>query len=219
MIQDLKEKIITTAETLFYENGYENTSLRNVADKLGIHHSNILYYFDSKKALGNVIYGRLYNTISSQILKLIPDKDKYYLATNLRLHYKVMYWDKKIFRLYSEFINAGIVTEYILPNAVENYKIYTSTYGLNYTDEELSSFFHIAQGIEQRFINLIVNHSSPISFEKAIDVILSAPLLYMGLGKKEIENIISQSITNINQIPNSAVEKIVKQLTLSHVDD
>ena len=50
MKADLKEDIISAARELFYTNGYYNTSLRNVADKVSIHHSNILYYFPNKKA-------------------------------------------------------------------------------------------------------------------------------------------------------------------------
>lgn len=212
MKADLKEEIVSAAKELFYTNGYYNTSLRNVADRLSIHHSNILYYFPNKKALGNVVYGGLYDTISTHMLELLHNKDKYYLATYLRLHYKVMYWDKNIFRLYSDFINEGIVTEYVLPNALRNYRYYTDAFDLDLSDEELSAIFHASQGIEQRFINLIVRHESPVSFEKVIDMILSAPLLYMGVDRGEIKRIIAQSVTNVNRIPNEEVRRIVDEL-------
>lgn len=214
MKQDIKENILHASEKLFYTNGYNDTSLRSIADELGIHHTNILYYFKNKKELGDVVYSMLYRSVASEIALMIPQRDIYYIATNLRLHYKVMYWNKNIFQLYADFINAGIVTEYVEPIAVQNYHLYTEAFNIKLSDNELDAIFHLAQAIEQRYINLVIAHKSPISFERAVDMIIKAPLLYMGVDYNDINHIITQSMINVNLIPNERVAEIVNGLII-----
>ena len=214
MKQDIKENILHASKKLFYTKGYDNTSLRSIADEVGIHHTNILYYFKNKQELGNAVYGMLYRSVASEIDLMIPQKDIYYIATNLRLHYKVMYWNKNIFQLYGDFINAGIVTKYVESIAVNNYRLYTKAFALDLSDNELDAIFHIAQAIEQRYINLVLAHKSPMSFERAVDMIIKAPLLYMSVDYNDINHIMNQSVLNVNLIPNDRVAKIVNELII-----
>lgn len=49
--QDLKKAILDTAEDLFAENGYAATSIRRIADKVGVNPALVHYYFGNKRAL------------------------------------------------------------------------------------------------------------------------------------------------------------------------
>ncbi|MCU1515143.1 MAG: TetR family transcriptional regulator, partial [Microbacteriaceae bacterium] len=47
-----------TALRLFTEQGYEATSLRQIADEVGINKASLYYYFDSKQAILEAVFGR-----------------------------------------------------------------------------------------------------------------------------------------------------------------
>lgn len=67
MKDSIKEDIIHTAKTFFYNEGYEETTIRLIAKKLGIYHSNILYYFKNKDSILKIIFEEYY----AKMLELI----------------------------------------------------------------------------------------------------------------------------------------------------
>lgn len=52
------KQILDTAEDLFAQLGYFGVTIKDVADKMGIHPALIHYYFDGKKALFDAVFGR-----------------------------------------------------------------------------------------------------------------------------------------------------------------
>ena len=63
---DIQKKILTVSERMFIKNGYENTSLKMIADKSYISKSNIYRYYKSK----DEIYETLVGPARNEILKL-----------------------------------------------------------------------------------------------------------------------------------------------------
>ena len=49
--QDLKTQILDTAEELFADNGYAATSIRRIANEVGVNPALVHYYFGNKKSL------------------------------------------------------------------------------------------------------------------------------------------------------------------------
>ena len=65
--QTLKEKIIDTAEESFAEHGYGNTKMLDVAQKAGVNHALIHYYFSTKEHLYETVVNRLFEKWRDQI--------------------------------------------------------------------------------------------------------------------------------------------------------
>lgn len=59
MAKDTKEKILFTALDLFSENGYSNTNLQMIADRVGIVKSALYRHFSSKEDLYNSLLDKL----------------------------------------------------------------------------------------------------------------------------------------------------------------
>ena len=55
---ETRSLIQATAWRLFTEHGYETTSLRQIADELGINKASLYYYFDSKQAILDSLFDR-----------------------------------------------------------------------------------------------------------------------------------------------------------------
>lgn len=53
---ELRQKIIDTAWGLFYENGYENTTVNDIIRKVGTSKGGFYYYFKAKEDLLNSLY-------------------------------------------------------------------------------------------------------------------------------------------------------------------
>ncbi|MBC86902.1 MAG: hypothetical protein CL677_06950 [Bdellovibrionaceae bacterium] len=64
---DTKEKILVAAEKLFSENGYEGTSLREIANLASVNLSGIAYHFDNKENLYWSTFMRSNDWLESEI--------------------------------------------------------------------------------------------------------------------------------------------------------
>lgn len=70
-----KEKILLIAQNLFWQNGYDGTSIQQIADKARVNKATIYYYFESKPVL-------LYE-IAAKSLKTLTDMADEVINSNL----------------------------------------------------------------------------------------------------------------------------------------
>lgn len=75
---DMIEQILDTAEFLFSRNGFYGVTLKDVAKRIGVHHTLINYYFEDKKKLFDAVFARRAVITSERRMKLL---DEYDLAT------------------------------------------------------------------------------------------------------------------------------------------
>jgi len=74
MTLNTKDKIIQVANELFSKNGYEGTSIRDIANKAGANVAAVNYHFNNKQALYWEIFLRAHATLEDGIKKLVSDE-------------------------------------------------------------------------------------------------------------------------------------------------
>ncbi len=73
---EMMDKILDTAEHLFSRHGLYGVTLKDVAKRLGVHHTLINYYFDDKKTLFDAVFARRAVVTSERRMKVLDDYDK-----------------------------------------------------------------------------------------------------------------------------------------------
>ncbi|MCW3081527.1 TetR/AcrR family transcriptional regulator [Segetibacter sp.] len=68
-------QILTTAELLFSLNGFDGTSVRDIADEAGVNVAMISYYFGSKEKLMEALFSRRSDDINMQIESLLQNEE------------------------------------------------------------------------------------------------------------------------------------------------
>lgn len=71
---EIREKILAAAEELFYETDYAGTSMRKIAENVGISFSNLYKYFDDKQALFAAIIDPFYHRIQTDLTSLFNEE-------------------------------------------------------------------------------------------------------------------------------------------------
>lgn len=71
---EIREKILTVAERLFYEAGFSGTSTRRIAEEVGISVSNLYKYFADKQAIFTAIADPFYHRTSSNLAALFHEE-------------------------------------------------------------------------------------------------------------------------------------------------
>ncbi len=69
-----KKEIMDTAQTLFYQKGYENTSVNFIIETIGISKGTFYHYFKSKEDLLDNIVEKFTNEIISKLEPIVNDK-------------------------------------------------------------------------------------------------------------------------------------------------
>ncbi len=67
------EQILDTAEDLFAKHGLYGVTLKDVAQRLGVHHTLMNYYFDDKKSLFDTVFARRAVITSTRRMKALDD--------------------------------------------------------------------------------------------------------------------------------------------------
>lgn len=81
----LRQTIVTAADELFYQQGYENTSFSDISDAVGISRGNFYYHFKSKDEILNAV-------IDSRVVGIkdtLNDWDKKITDPKQRLYYYI----------------------------------------------------------------------------------------------------------------------------------
>jgi AcrR family transcriptional regulator len=70
---EMIEQILDAAEYLFSQHGLYGVTLKDVAKKVGVHHTLINYYFDDKKALFDRVFGRRAVVTSERRMRMLAE--------------------------------------------------------------------------------------------------------------------------------------------------
>jgi AcrR family transcriptional regulator len=91
-----RSEILDTAEFLYNTKGFENTSLNDIAEKVGIVKGTLYYYFKTKEDILNAIAERFCNSIITMCYEIVDD-DKMDPLTKIRtVLYKEFNYDRNI---------------------------------------------------------------------------------------------------------------------------
>ncbi len=108
--QNTKKKIVNISLELFYENGYEETSLREIAQKVGIKHPSLFSFFKNKSEIAQHIIIRYFNGLNKicdeyckQHIEFLEKRELIYYA----LHYLMVQNDLNFAYLFTSVANAS----------------------------------------------------------------------------------------------------------------
>jgi AcrR family transcriptional regulator len=76
-MNDTRDRILDAALDLFIEQGYEKTSLREIAERVGVTKAALYYHFSSKEEIIRTLVHPLYDALRplSELLKSRPDRE------------------------------------------------------------------------------------------------------------------------------------------------
>lgn len=116
-MSNIKELIITTALTLFNQNGVIKTAPRKIAEEMGISHGNLTYHYPKKEQMIQVLYDQMFGEMEGRIQA--PTKvSLQFLQNLLNFYYQFQYRYRFFFldiveitRLYPDIAQRHLATQ------------------------------------------------------------------------------------------------------------
>lgn len=73
---DIRDKILKTAENIFYEKGFKDTTTRSIAEEVGISVSNLYLYYQNKEAIFIGVVDEFYKYLINNIETFFSHQDE-----------------------------------------------------------------------------------------------------------------------------------------------
>jgi AcrR family transcriptional regulator len=73
---EMMEQILDTAEELFSKHGLHGVTLKDVAQRVGVHHTLMNYYFQDKKKLFDAVFARRAVVTSTRRMRVLDEYDE-----------------------------------------------------------------------------------------------------------------------------------------------
>ncbi|HZK24319.1 MAG TPA: TetR/AcrR family transcriptional regulator [Oscillospiraceae bacterium] len=174
-MKNTKQHILATAKHLFYEQGYEATTIKDIAEHVGIANSVIFHYFKNKRDILIHVFKDYDKTIIKLGRSLGPHLnpiERSVLVSKMYLLHKK--YDEKTQQMFLTSIKENIVTELLYQNFFQTFKELMTFQGINAEEDPLLAFRYMSfiGSIEQIQLNFI---NGKIKFtEENIDLSIMA---------------------------------------------
>jgi len=110
-ISDMEKNILKISTGLFLNQGYDKTTIRQIAEQCGIGRGHLYYYFRKKEDILIHIFKQILNKIYDDVIESSDDKTEVLLsyATIQCVYTYTLVLNEKLFRIYLQGSNIEIV--------------------------------------------------------------------------------------------------------------
>lgn len=213
--QETKTKIIKAARALFYEQGYNNTTSRQISEKSGTNLGLLKYYFNGKNEIAQIIYTDI-RVKCDQLLAVSEFKENiraeesinlFLLSSAIELY--LCLENKPYARFYNEIINEPLIRAHIQKIISEVLIKYSKK-------QEDADYIKMASlsisSIKPALVSYCYNGGQPIATEVCMRYYLEQQLHFLGeeVGKAdELIDIIKKYYINIVDMFTPVMTKII----------
>lgn len=209
---ETKNLIYTKAKKLFIENGFSETTVRDIAEQTNVKVSLINYYFESKDDLGCAVHKELTDNINTAVEKLFkinavaPESAIEYHVVSYMVYFEFYYQLPKAAKLYCALCG----TSKFPATLMQELKYYThgildiDASGLYHEDLRSQAYFDtlhsILCGMEIQLMQDLILGRLSIPFHQAIDIYLHIYFQHLFSDTNYIGELIPQARARIANI-------------------
>lgn len=183
--KNTKNKILIASKELFYENGYDKTTVHMIKDRAEVSLSAIPYYFKEKDRILNVIYSdfltNIYNFIKKTISEPIDSYLLHFYAS--KIYYYIIVNDENNRRFYREVTFAQSNIRILYPFMDNVYINYARDFNVPLSDRELKLIRLTDAGGRREIMIDHYNNPTKYALDELIDYLTAIVPNLMGIDK------------------------------------
>ncbi len=193
-----RQKILASAEILFYSKGVQKTSQQELANLAGVNRGLIHYYFGSKENLALLVTRRFTSTFYTTVNDLFFRNEADVVFKSIaqgRILFKTVFGNRNLARFIMGELHGRVVTD-----RVEDYPVYRdfcaecAYLGLQYTEEEKRLYSIAIASVEHKLFSAKTTGLSSLPVDEIISIYNRIHLGILGFDKTSQEQLIDRSI-------------------------
>ncbi len=201
--RDIKNEIIFMATKLFYDKGYHNTTISDIAKALHTSNGHVSYYFNTKEDIGSMIYVNYSNRIKDVVKEKMTEKyggydDTTATAIEFRLTNLLYKTYPNAFRFYDDMVS--VLFTNISRRGPEKILSIARQYNLDWADSEADLVFFAWSGAVASIIVQYFKGNINISYEEFDDRRVALPFQIAGVPSDRVTKIVKESKVIFNEL-------------------
>lgn len=214
-LADIRRKIIKEASKLFIYQGYNKTTIREIANVSGVGRGHLYYYFRKKEDI--LLY--LYKDLLERIYKLISESYNHgseplvNYAISQCVYTHIIASSKELFRMYIEGSSIDVVRKEYINILIDlfNEKLEGTDYSFNKKDIYLSTT--IGCSGESELLNRYYNGEDELDLTSIVESTIKTRLLLLNIESRKVESITKEAIRISNSLN---TEELISMLGILH---
>lgn len=208
---DTRNKIIQTAKELFYEYGYNKTTVNMIKDHAEVSLSAIPYYFKTKDNIVSLIYNEFLNNIYKFLQEIISMEIDSYLFHFYasKIYYYIIFHNDKNNRFYYEV--SVTQSNYILLDSTMSIinKNYARDFQIEKTEEEFALIRMCDSGSRREILQNYYKNEINITEDQLINYITSISGTLIGIDQSISERYGETSTEFVKNLDYSSIKFLV----------
>lgn len=196
-ISDMEKNILKVSTRLFLNQGYDKTTIRQIAEASGIGRGHLYYYFKKKEDILIHIFKQILNKIYDDVIESSDDKTEVILsyATIQCIYTYTLVFNEKLFRIYIEGSSIEIVRRAAQNILIDLCK--KKAKDMNYDVSEKDICFSVTIGYagECELLKRFYNSEEDFDIDSIVRSITSTRLLLLNiLDHKQVREIVDKAM-------------------------
>lgn len=171
---ETRMKILDTAKSLFYEKGYNATTVKEICVIAEVKTGTFAYYFKTKDMLINAIYEDLllksYSFVANKVTKKITSMERNAIVTFI--YYLAIFKDNPTIAFHREILSFESSAEYLQKNLPRIFHQFIKEFNLNIDEIELDYIVTAEHGLRRELISKFIDKPKAKSITDIIIFIL-----------------------------------------------
>ena len=213
--QHAKDRILYCAKKVFYENGYNQATLRRIAESAGTKCALVNYHFKTKEHLAAYIHTSYYKTIYARLneeryehLNIINSLHKQILAAYI--YYENIFKDEnnKCFFLEVALRDSKLfIQREFLDNIFNNY---IKDFDLSMTSRDYLAYYYMQSGAKRNFVRRCIQGPfDDLSITEVVHYVEAIMPRLMGVDQKTIDSYLFKADHTILEIEYSDIKYLI----------
>ena len=208
----MEKNILKVSTKLFLEQGYDKTTIRQIAEASGIGRGHLYYYFRKKEDILIHIFKQILDKIYDDVIESSDDKTEILLsyATIQCIYTYTLVLNEKLFRIYLEGSHIEIVRRAAQNILIDLCK--KKAKNMNYDISEKDICFSITIGYagECELLKRFYNGEKDFDIDSIVKSIISTRLLLLNIiDYKQVKLIVNKAMDEAKKFDyNNIIEKL-----------
>ncbi|HHX73916.1 MAG TPA: TetR/AcrR family transcriptional regulator [Firmicutes bacterium] len=210
--QEKKEEIYNNAKRLLYEQGYEKTTIKQIAGATNAPVSLIHYYFKKKDDIIKCIYKDFLENIRRFLLKKTPHIFSDTILSHAvlsRIYYDIIFTDKNNRRVYYEVLRHKSNYEILHQPIVDIYRHYVEENQIKLPEELFQAYVLLDFGARRELFLNFLEGKLHLPVEDLVSTVNGLFPRLLKIKQEKIDRIMQDSITIFSALDYSAVKFLV----------
>ncbi|WP_455538547.1 TetR/AcrR family transcriptional regulator [Terrisporobacter sp.] len=211
-INDIEKNILMVSTKLFIDQGYDKTTIRQIAEAAGMGRGHLYYYFRKKEDILIHIFKQIINKIYDDVIERSNDTNEILLSYALIqcIYTYVLVYNEKLFRIYIQASDIEIVRREAQNILIDLCKKKSKEINHNISDKDICFSVTIGYAGECELLKRFYNGEKNFDIDSIVRSITSTRLLLLNIiNHQEVNEIVDKAMIEAKKFDyHDAIKKL-----------